>query len=159
MASTALFKWPLSKSHAATTRQSSSARNDLVFSGPCIPQPMTPTVMRLDGRFWPKIELGTIVGRAMAATVVVIKRRRLMLVGFLFIVCVARPFKEKSFAVVLVLKMPDLSPRRKKEKKESDPACAHKTETVTNQSINLCANQFRGYSSFRFQCWLQEARY
>ncbi len=42
--------------------------------------------MRLEGGFWPKMELGTIVGKAMAAAVVVIKRRRLMRVGFLFIV-------------------------------------------------------------------------
>src|SRR5450755_4038398 len=101
MVSTASFKCFLSKSHAATTRQSSSERKLLVFCGPCMPQPITPTLMRLDGRFWAKSELGTIVGSAMAAAVVVRNRRRLILVGFLFMLCLARPFKENGFAVVL----------------------------------------------------------
>src|ERR1035441_10982357 len=47
-------------SHAATTWQSASPRNDLVFAGPIMPHPMTPMVMRLeaDGRPMPQAALG-----------------------------------------------------------------------------------------------------
>src|SRR4051812_8912546 len=36
-------------SHAATTRQSSKPRNDLVLAGPIMPQPITPILMRSFG--------------------------------------------------------------------------------------------------------------
>src|SRR5580704_8930709 len=70
MVSTALFRWFLSRSQAATMWQSSSTRNDLVLLGPCMPQPTMPMVILPDGVVLPlraRTELGRIVGRIMAA--------------------------------------------------------------------------------------------
>src|SRR5689334_13639309 len=50
-----------------------------VLPGPCMPQPTTPMVIRSDGAgrpSAPRALAGMIVGTAMAAAVVVIKRRR-----------------------------------------------------------------------------------
>src|ERR1039457_3641106 len=49
MVSSAVWRWFLSKSHAATTWTSLRPRSSLVLPGPCMPQPTTPTEMRPEG--------------------------------------------------------------------------------------------------------------
>src|SRR5882724_11396213 len=78
MRSTALLRWSLSRSQAATIWQSGRPRKLLVLPGPCMPQPTTPMVMRFEGAAWPKILEGTITGALRASPVTPRKRRRLM---------------------------------------------------------------------------------
>src|SRR5204862_6964712 len=66
----------------ATTWQSALPRKARVLLGPCIPQPTTPIVMRLDGAVAPprpKALAGMIVGAAAAMPVSAIKCLRVIL--------------------------------------------------------------------------------
>src|ERR1017187_2175293 len=74
-------KWPASMSHAATTWQSDSARNDCVLPGPCQPMPMTPRLIFPDGGVLPsrpRTLLGRMAGKTMAAPAAFKNWRRLM---------------------------------------------------------------------------------
>src|SRR6185437_3100116 len=63
----------------ATTWQSASRIKLPVLPGPCMPQPTTPIVMRVEGAgrpSAPNARAGMIVGAAMTAAEVAMKRRR-----------------------------------------------------------------------------------
>ena len=80
--STAVFKWLLSTSQAATTRQSFICRNSRVLPGPCMPQPTTPTAMRCEEAaplVPPNTRPGTMTGAVSAAPVTTRNCRRLTL--------------------------------------------------------------------------------
>src|SRR5450631_2109701 len=65
-------------SHAATTWQSGCSRKALVFAGPIMPQPMTPTVMRFEaeGRACPQALAGRMAAAPAAAPADLMKARR-----------------------------------------------------------------------------------
>src|ERR1700678_2277538 len=86
MVSTAACRWPVWMSHAATTWQSSCARNALVFAGPIMPHPMTPMVMRFEGLVRPLPEIARAHaprGSRAVAPATLRKSRRLMPAGAL----------------------------------------------------------------------------
>src|SRR5437667_4678748 len=88
MAFTDAARWFLSMLHDATTWQSASLMKLPVLLGACMPQPTTPMVMRSEGAGRPSAPsalAGMMVGAAMAAAAVAIKRRREILgsMGFM----------------------------------------------------------------------------
>src|SRR6266567_8417437 len=80
MVPTAVCRWSLCRSQAATTWQSFSARKFLVLLGPIMPQPTTPMVMRFEaeGRAEPA---QAVRGMMAAAPAALRKSRRVTAVG------------------------------------------------------------------------------